>query len=144
MLVEVYLEDIDNSTTLNISSIMDSGGIDARMSRAVAMGEEKFGGHIFRSVGGAGRRGGGLEGERDGDGLKWNGKDTPHSTLGFCTSYNYGNKHPVKSLKPDGTCKYKHLCMQWVTGKGPDGCCEGKHPRKECTNPGKTDKKERQ
>ena len=147
MLVEVYLEDIDYSTTLNIGNIFASGGLDSRMNRARDMTEEKFGQGIFRS-------------KRvikttfdDGNpatgGKKYNGKDTPDSTLGACVSYNYGNEHPAKSLKADGTCKYKHACMQWVTGKGPDGCCEGKHPRgdkkgSKCTNPAKTNDKERQ
>ena len=140
MLVEVYLEDIDNSTTLSIGNIVASGGVDSRMARARTLAEEKFGQSIFRS--GSNNQKPNARDDLGSD--KWNGKDTPNSALGFCTSYNYGNQHPAKSLKPDGTCKYKHLCMQWVTGKGPDGCCEGKHPRKECTNPGKTNDKVRQ
>jgi hypothetical protein len=141
MLVEVYLDDVDNSTSLSVGNIWASGGTDSRMSRARTLTEERFGQGIFRAEGSKfGRTSGGP----DKEGKPWNCKDTPDSTLGYCASYNYKNPHPAKSLKPDGTCKYKHVCMQWVVGKGPNGCCEGKHPRKDCTNPGKSSEKERQ
>ena len=141
MVVEIYLEDVDNSTSLTIGNILASGGTDSRMARARTLTEERFGQGIFRS-GTFGRATGGGAPPVDG-GAPWDCKGTPDSSLGFCNSYNYKQTHPSRSLKADGTCKFKHACMQWVTGKGADGCCEGKHPRKDCKNPGKSTEKDR-
>ena len=141
MVVEIYLEDVDNSTSLTIGNILASGGTDSRMARARTLTEERFGQGIFRS-GTFGRPTGGGAPPVDG-GAPWDCKGTPDSSLGFCNSYNYKQTHPSRSLKADGTCKFKHACMQWVTGKGADGCCEGKHPRKDCKNPGKSTEKDR-
>ena len=141
MVVEIYWEDVDNSTSLTIGNILASGGTDSRMARARTLTEERFGQGIFRS-GTFGRATGGGAPPVDG-GAPWDCKGTPDSSLGFCNSYNYKQTHPSRSLKADGTCKFKHACMQWVTGKGADGCCEGKHPRKDCKNPGKSTEKDR-
>ena len=74
-------------------------------------------------------------------GVKWNGKDTPDAKA-VCYTYNLGSSatHPAKSLLPDGTCKFRHVCNQFVTGKGKGGICEGKHARAYCENPGKCEK----
>jgi hypothetical protein len=73
--------------------------------------------------------------------VKWNGKDTPESKA-VCYTFNLGPSatHPAKSLLPDGTCKFRHVCNQFVTGKGKGGICEGPHARVRCDNPGKCDK----
>ena len=47
-------------------------------------------------------------------------------------------------LKPDGTCRFAHVCDMWVTGKGPKGRCMGEkgtpgHSRLKCDNPDKCD-----
>ena len=73
---------------------------------------------------------------------KWNGKDSPNATK-ICRTYNFKDaKHPDQHLFKDGTCKFRHVCMQWVAGKGAGGCCEGDHPKFDCKNPGKCAKPE--
>ena len=50
-----------------------------------------------------------------------------------CMAYNKGTEHHKNSLMDDGTCKFNHICMQWVDDKGPRGICGGKHPKSACT-----------
>jgi hypothetical protein len=70
----------------------------------------------------------------------WNGRDTPNAKS-TCHTFNFGKTaHDAKHLREDGTCKHRHVCNHWVTGKGKNGICEGPHARIDCTNPGKCDK----
>jgi len=131
-LLMIYFEDLDNSTTLTLGSIIDSGAVDARMARAkasMAVHYKNVG--IFRPASnpdGAGNK------------RKFNGKDTPTSSQ-YCLSYNLKNEHPHKHLHPDGACRHKHVCDQWVTQDGDGhGRCGGNHPRKECKHPHKSSK----
>ena len=48
-------------------------------------------------------------------------------------AYNNNTEHGANSLDHDGTCKFNHICMQWVSDKGPRGICGGKHTKGECT-----------
>lgn len=50
-----------------------------------------------------------------------------------CLSFNFGTKHLAKHLDATGCCKFNHICMQWVSDKGPGGMCGGNHPKKNCT-----------
>ena len=52
----------------------------------------------------------------------FNGIDTPSANKA-CISFNRGANHPQKSLRKDGSCRFKHVCFHWVTGKGKDGIC---------------------
>lgn len=126
-LVSVYLEDIDNSETLTLSNIFERGGQDTRLANARS--------RIFRKPSGKGGE------ESGGEQPKWNNRSTDSATS-FCVSFNLGRPHPPKQLHADGTCKHKHRCDHWVSGKGPGGRCEGKHPRSRCDNPDKVDKAE--
>ena len=66
---------------------------------------------------------------------KWNGKDSPNATR-ICKTYNFKDaEHPAQHLHKDGTCKFRHACMQWVTGSGKNGMCKQAHPKFECANP---------
>ena len=66
---------------------------------------------------------------------KWNGKDSPNATR-ICKTYNFKDaEHPTQHLHKDGTCKFRHACMQWVTGSGKNGMCKQAHPKFECANP---------
>ena len=59
------------------------------------------------------------------EGLKkvaWNGKSTPNAAKP-CVAFNLGTPHRADSLDADGTCKYGHYCMQWVSDKGRGGMC---------------------
>ena len=69
---------------------------------------------------------------------EWNNKCSPNAT-GICKTYNFKDAvHPKKHLYRDGTCKFRHVCNHWVTGKGKDGVCGGDHPYYSCTNPDRT------
>ena len=58
---------------------------------------------------------------------KWNGKDSPNATR-ICKTYNFKDaEHPAQHLHKDGTCKFRHVCMQWVTGSGKNGMCKLGH-----------------
>ena len=70
-------------------------------------------------------------------GKKWNDKDSPNASR-ICHTFNFKDaKHPAKHLYSDGCCKFKHVCMHWVSDKGKGGMCEGDHPKYLCTNPNK-------
>ena len=70
-------------------------------------------------------------------GKKWNDKDSPNANR-ICHTFNFKDaKHPAKHLYGDGCCKFKHVCMHWVSDKGKGGMCEGDHPKYLCTNPNK-------
>ena len=135
-LVMVYLEDLDFSSSLNVGSIIESGGYDSRLARAKTRAIQHYGLSIFRS--------GQTPDHEPKTGAKsWNGKCTPNATS-CCHAFNFGTEHAQKHLKSDGTCIFKHECAQWVTGKGPDGICGSTaHGRKQCDNPNKTNDKDR-
>ena len=132
-LVMVYLSDVDNSASLTIGNIFESGAQDNRLARAKTSASKHHPGlDIFRAV-------------RDSTkelktGVKYNGKCTNTSDK-FCISFNVGGDHSAKHLHADGACKFKHKCDSYVTGAGPDARCGGDHPRKDCTNPDKTNTK---
>ena len=66
-----------------------------------------------------------------GDTVKWNGQWT-HDATQCCMAFNFETEHRRKNLKADGTCKFCHKCMQWVSDKGPRGVCGGNHPKSKC------------
>ena len=85
-----------------------------------------------------------------GTGVHYNGKFT--STGRPCPHFNREDPkkpgmsaaHPADSLKPDGTCKFNHVCNKWVSDKGKNGRClctagTGNHPRFKCDNPNRCD-----
>ena len=91
---------------------------------------------------------GGNPGAQRGDKLnqdgkpKYNGKCDP--TGRTCSAWNEGKDHAAHMLKPDGTCRFAHVCDMWVTGKGPKGRCMGEkgtpgHSRLKCDNPDRCD-----
>ena len=74
--------------------------------------------------------------------LTWRRLQRPRRRIDLAARmFNLGKTtHPKSALKPDGTCKFDHVCDHFVTGKGKGGKCGGPHARTECTNPGKCDK----
>jgi hypothetical protein len=79
-------------------------------------------------------------------GVKYNGKFTADGKV--CPHFNREDpkqkgksaSHPPDSLKPDGTCKFNHVCNKWVSDKGKNGrclCTAGTpgHARFACDNP---------
>lgn len=68
----------------------------------------------------------------------FNGKYTKGASP--CQAFNSGREHTSKELKPDGTCKFCHVCDHWVSDKGKKGrCLDKNHCRSECTNPNRCD-----
>ena len=126
----VYIEQVEKfPATLNIGNVYAAGSQDTRLSEAKLRAET-----LFKSK---------PKPPEDTEvTLKFNGKDSLNADK-CCYTFNLGKssaKHPAKHLHPDGTCRFRHACNQWVSGKGKGGICEGNHPRSECTNPGKVDK----
>jgi hypothetical protein len=75
-------------------------------------------------------------------GKPYNGKFTASGPT--CRFYNTGAEHPPEHLLPDGTCKFNHVCDQWVSNKGKKGRClctagTAGHSRATCDNPNKCD-----
>ena len=125
----VYIEAIEaQPVLLNLTNVFSHGAQDTRL-RAAMQRAEMLG-----------------DGPKDddkkkvADGPVWNGKDSPNAPT-ICKTYNYkGAKHPPQHLYSDGTCKHRHVCMQFVTDKGKNGRCEGNHTMWKCENPNKTKK----
>ena len=136
----MYLTAVDQcgDQSVTLGNVADKVGRDSAKEEAALRGRERFGA-LFRTGGGTPLR--------TGDGLKkdakWNGKDTPSATRlcnTFNNKFNPNAAHPAECLHPDGTCRFRHVCNQWVTGKGKNGMCEGDHRRAHCDNPNKCDK----
>ena len=124
----VYIEEIEKfPSVLTIGNVFASGSQDTRLAEARLRSTV-----LFKSKGDE-------PPEVTDTGPAFNGKDTPSADK-CCFTFNLGKKnakHPAKHLFPDGTCRFRHVCNQWVSGKGPNGICEGDHPLAKCTNPGK-------
>ena len=129
-LVLVYLEDIDQSTTLTLGNVFASGAQDTRLKRAAAECLQHYKLDIFRPGPGGPAQGSTSET------VKHNGKFTKTSKQ-VCHSFNFGK--PCTHLLTDGTCKFNHICNHWVSDRGPKGRCGGNHPQAKCDNPNKCD-----
>ena len=73
---------------------------------------------------------------------KWTtgAKPCPHFNSEDRTTTGKSAPHPLSSLKPDGTCKFDHVCNKWVSDKGKRGQClctggTPGHARFSCDNP---------
>lgn len=128
----IYLEAIEDSLgVLHLANVFASGAQDTRIRAANQRYSDMF---VCQPCD--------EEGDKDKDRVKgakkWNNKDSPNA-VNICKTYNFKDaEHPSKHLHKDGTCKYRHVCEHWVTGKGPGGMCEGNHPKYSCNNPAKT------
>jgi hypothetical protein len=122
----IYVEAVEDSRgQLNLGNVFAHGAHDMRIKAASIREKELFDSKNADKK------------EEEVQQKKWNGKDSPNASK-ICRTFNFKDaKHPDQHLYKDGTCKFRHVCMQWVTGKGPNGCCEGAHPKFDCTNPGK-------
>ena len=141
-LVLVCFKDIESDTTreLSLANIFSRGKMDTLIMHAKT-NEAVF----FRARGGEPRAGRPSrerfsKEESGSDNVTWNGKSTATCER-CCAAFNSLERgdHTRSMLLDDGTCKFAHLCNQWVSGKGPRGQCKGKHPRSQCTNPNKVD-----
>lgn len=133
----IYLEAIEDSRgTLHLANVFAAGAQDTRLKAANQRYTELFSCQLCDDQDGKGK-----EIEKGKGVKKWNNKDSPNANK-VCTTYNFKDaEHPQQHLHKDGTCKFRHVCNHWVTGKGPGGMCEGDHPKWACTNPNKTNTK---
>ena len=123
-MVHLRAIETDVSRRLHLGNVVSLGHRDVYLSEATANVAA-----FFRSGAGNARRD---EEEPPNDPtLKWNGKWT-HDATQCCMAFNLETEHRRKNLKPDGTCKFCHKCMQWVSDKGPRGVCGGDHPKSKC------------
>ena len=118
----LYLDRIETDVTraLHFGNILERGMFDTMLTQAKA--NEVI---CFRTRGENPRAGAPTN-------VSWNGKYTSTSKQP-CMAYNKGTEHTSGSLDADGTCRFNHVCMQWVDDKGPRGICGGAHPKGECT-----------
>jgi hypothetical protein len=84
----------------------------------------------------------GIVNDTTGAPVKFNGRYNAQGRT--CVAFNFAREHSAGALKPDGTCKYNHVCDHYVTGKGKAGRCLGSkgtpgHCRAHCDNPDKCD-----
>ena len=130
----IYLEAIEDSRgSLHLANVFAAGAQDTRLRAANKRYSEIF----CQSCDDQDDK----DKDRDKGSKKWNNKDSPNAN-GVCKTYNFRDaEHPKQHLHKDGTCKFRHVCNQWVTGKGPGGMCEGEHPKWACNNPNKTNTK---
>ena len=126
-LMRVYHKEIDRDTTgtVHMGNVYRRGGQDTYLSMA-RKEEEAF----FRTRAGTAREPR-ESGDKDTKVIKPNGRYNKDGAP--CKDFNLG--HPCKRLEADGTCKFNHVCDQFVTDKGPGGRCLGKHPRCQCDQP---------
>ena len=74
-------------------------------------------------------RAGNAQGDAPITGVTPNGKFSA-ATVKACVAFNLGRR--CTHLELDGTCKFNHICNQFVSDKGPRGICGGNHPRSIC------------
>jgi hypothetical protein len=131
----IYLEAIEDSRgVLNLANVFAAGAQDTRLKAANQRYSELFGCRPCDDQDDKDK-------DKDKGAKKWNNKDSPNAT-GICKTYNFRDaEHPKQHLFKDGTCKFRHVCNHWVTGKGAGGMCEGNHTKYSCTNPNKTNTK---
>ena len=130
----IYLEAIEDSRgVLNLANVFAAGAQDTRLKAA----NQRYSRMFCQTCDDQDDK----DKEKDKGANKWNNRDSPNAN-GICKTYNFRDaEHPKKHLFKDGTCKFRHVCIQWVTGKGAGGMCEGNHPKYSCNNPNKTNTK---
>ena len=123
-LLLIYLKVIENDA----QRLLHFGNVFRRGCHDTYLHEAKVNvAAFFRTVGG-----------KPSDGIvEHNGKFNKNTDK-CCVAFNKGL--PCEHLDADGTCKYNHVCMQWVSNKGVNGRCMGNHPMAECTSKHKLDK----
>ena len=133
----IYVEAIEESQgILHLGNVFSSGAQDTRYKAALQRHIE-----LFDCREGNDPNDESSAGKNKGKAKVWNGKDSANANS-ICKTYTFKDaEHPAKHLYRDGTCKFRHVCFHWCTGKGPGGMCEMSHPAYECTNPDKTKNK---
>ena len=131
----IYIEAIEDSQgTLNLANVFAAGAQDTRIKAAKQRHTDVFG--PCKTCDDEDK-----DKDKDKGAKKWNHKCSPNANS-ICKTFNFRDaEHPKQHLYKDGTCKFRHVCNQWVTGKGAGGMCEQDHPKWQCNNPDKTNTK---
>ena len=112
----IYLEAIEDSRgVLNLANVFAAGAQDTRLKAA----NQRYSQMFCQTCDDQDDK----DKEKDKGANKWNNRDSPNAN-GICKTYNFRDaEHPKKHLFKDGTCKFRHVCNHWVTGKGAGGMC---------------------
>jgi hypothetical protein len=115
----LMFERIENDSTrrLHFGNVLDNGGQDTLLAKA-RVNVAAF----FRPRG---------ETPQLGGAKKFNGKFDKNAKQA-CVAYNNDKEHNASSLSADGSCRFNHVCNQFVSDKGPAGMCWAAHPRCKC------------
>ena len=116
----LMFERIENDATrrLHFGNVLDNGGQDTMLAKA-RVNVAAF----FRPRG---------ENPQLGGAKKFNGKFDKNAKQA-CVAYNNDKEHNASSLSADGSCRFNHVCNQFVSDKGPAGMCWAAHPRCKCS-----------
>ena len=132
--LQVYIKRVEDPSLMatNLCNVCENAAVDSLREDAKNLGMLTYG-ESFRVLRGEPRdmpRGG-----ANGSvlAITWNNTFTKDSNSP-CHAYTHGNEHDKKALLADGTCKYDHKCVQWVTDKGKNGQCGGPHRKAACKN----------
>ena len=142
-LLLVYLNLVENSEKLTISTVYEStGGIDAKRAEAEAMARGNYAPDCFRVHGWqpedrtTGDENDDKTGKKKPGDEPYVGTVTHSRTSGKgCAAWNLhgeGAAHLKKHVGPGGVCFFRDRCDQFVTDKGPGGQCLGAHRRPDC------------
>ena len=121
----------DSGGSLNFANVYNESHLNSIMDEA-----RRNATHFYPKLSSIFRSPGGNPGAFDGGKKPFNGKFTASSKR-CCPAYNNKGEHQPSLCHPDGTCKFNHMCKNWVSDKGPYGKCLGPHPAPDCTNPNK-------
>jgi hypothetical protein len=124
----IYLAEMESDTTrtLNFANIYAKGKIDTFIAQAKINAAA-----FFRSRAGTALTEASTTSSPTGVAIKYNGKSN-NSADKCCVAWNLGKPHSSSQLAGDGTCRFSHVCMQWVSDKGPGGQCRGAHEKSKC------------
>jgi len=126
-----YLDKVDQSVDrkFNLQNVLDEG-VDAMRAEATQSAHTRFGkkfSDIFRVTGGPRDQG------PPRPDPKPSGKSSERAPQP-CQCWNKGVE--CTRLYPDGTCRFRHKCSQWVKDKdGVVGFCFGNHKCADCDRP---------
>ena len=145
---EMYLQLCDTVDTYHLGNVVEThGGMDSMERDARARLAECpvcfSGDSEQRPPGSEARRGG--EGDKKVVKVKFNGRFSRDDTCKPCPIYNNRNpnaQHGKGQLDEHGTCRFRHVCNQWIKGHGPNAICGRAHSRRNCDHPDKCDSPE--
>ena len=134
----LYIQKIDSGVGWQLASATSLGSHDTFLHNAVRAAGESSKAHSDEpppTPSGLAKTTGKVS-SSGGEKVVWNGKWNSDPSARPCAAFNLGQDH--KSVRPDGSCPFNHVCDQWVSDKGPGGQCRSDHSRQSCTNAAKS------